>query len=327
VEKPDLRRRWLLTSTAIGVAGCLALSQLVYANDECGTIVGNSVTCTSAGNNYTSGISYDPTDDLTMVVQDGVTITPSSGNEGIDITFPSGNLFDLDLRLYDSDAATDITTSGSGAEGILISRAHDVTLVNQADITSGNDDGMEIHASGAVTIDNSGTITSSGRGIYTSFGSLNLTNSGAITTTTSSSNGIFVRYAEGDTTITLSETGTVDTLGTKADGIGIRGFPGVEEKVYLLVAGAITTRGDAANGISLNGIDGHSIIVQSDTGSIITYGDGAHGIEISASNAATINNSGVIATFGNNSHGIYTIGIAGAVDITASGFMEIPSEM
>src|SRR5215208_7104328 len=203
VEKPDLRRRWLLTSTAIGVAGCLALSQLVYANDECGTIVGNTVTCTSAGNNYTGGISYDPTDDLTMVVQDGVTITPSSGNEGIDILFPSGNLFDLDLRLYDSDAATDITTSGSGAEGISISRAHDVTLVNQADITSGTDDGIEIRAEGAVTINNSGTITSSGSGIYTvGTTSLNLTDSGAITTTSSNSPGMFISLPFGNSAIT-----------------------------------------------------------------------------------------------------------------------------
>src|SRR5215216_3556442 len=108
MEKLGLRRRWLLASTAIGIAGCLGLSQLVYADNECGAIVGNAVTCTSAGNNYTGGITYNPTDDLTMVVQDGVTITPSSGNEGIDIRFPAGNLFDLDLRLYYSDTAKDI---------------------------------------------------------------------------------------------------------------------------------------------------------------------------------------------------------------------------
>ncbi len=89
MERVGLRRRWLLASTAIGVAGCLALSQLVYANDECGAIVGNAVTCTSAGNNYTGGISYDPTDDLTMVVQDGVTdYTPSSGNRWDQYHFP-----------------------------------------------------------------------------------------------------------------------------------------------------------------------------------------------------------------------------------------------
>jgi hypothetical protein len=92
------------------------------------------VTCTPSGNDYTSGITYNPAEDLTMVVQDSVTIAPASGNEGIDVTFSAANLYDLDLRLYDNDTGTDISTAGSGAEGIFIRNARHVVLYNEADI-------------------------------------------------------------------------------------------------------------------------------------------------------------------------------------------------
>ncbi|HKG72999.1 MAG TPA: hypothetical protein VKA79_02055, partial [Aestuariivirgaceae bacterium] len=274
VERVGLRRRWLLASTAIGIAGCLVLSLPVSATNECGVISSNQVICTSAGNNYTGGITYNPTDDLTMVVQDGVTITPTSGNEGIDVTFSSSNLFNLDLRLYDSDAATDITTSGFNAEGIFIGRAHDTTLVNQADIAS-SDDGIEIHAEGAVTINNSGTITSRYSGIYVvGSKSTSISNSGAIETT-GAGRGIFVRSPVGDVTVDLSEIGTIDTSGSDGDGIYITKLLSVQTwgDVDISVAGIIATKGYEADGISLHGIDGHAIIMQPGTGFIKTYGD------------------------------------------------------
>src|SRR5215208_5215527 len=110
-----LARRWLLATTAIGLASCLALSQPVYADNECGAIVGNSVTCTSAGNNYTSGITYNTTDDLTMIVQDGVIVDATGGDvEGILAKVAFGS---LDLTI----GAATISTDGDDGIGILAS--------------------------------------------------------------------------------------------------------------------------------------------------------------------------------------------------------------
>jgi hypothetical protein len=124
-------RAWLLSSTALLLAGCLAFSPPAWAVDECGGISGGSVTCTPAGNNYTSGITYNPAADLTMIVQDGVTID-SGGNDGIKVDFSTPA--DLYLTLYDSDPAYDIATTGDGDEGIYIRDADYVKIINQADI-------------------------------------------------------------------------------------------------------------------------------------------------------------------------------------------------
>jgi hypothetical protein len=95
------------------LAGSIALSQPSWAADECGT--GTSITCTLRGNNYTSGITYSPVADLTMVVEDGVNIATSSSH-GIQILF--SNPFGVDLTINDSD----ITTTGNSQNGIFVSK-------------------------------------------------------------------------------------------------------------------------------------------------------------------------------------------------------------
>jgi hypothetical protein len=126
------RRKLLLASTAIALAGYL-YAPSVFAADECDPIVSNSVTCTSDGNDYASGIRYETADDLTMVVEDGVTIVTGAG-EAIRIDFTGAG--DLKLTLYDSDSLTDITTTENEAEGIYVRNAANVVITNEADIRS-----------------------------------------------------------------------------------------------------------------------------------------------------------------------------------------------
>ncbi|HYN00064.1 MAG TPA: hypothetical protein VET25_09985, partial [Aestuariivirgaceae bacterium] len=88
-EGSQRRRARLLSTTALAFAGCLVLGQPAFAVNECGPIIGNSVTCAPTGNPYATGITYNPAADLTMVVEDGVIITPTTA-PGIFITSSGG---------------------------------------------------------------------------------------------------------------------------------------------------------------------------------------------------------------------------------------------
>jgi hypothetical protein len=312
MEKASPCRRWLLASTAIGLAFTLTLSQPAIAVDECGSIVGNSVTCTPAGNNYTSGTTYNPTDDLTMVVEDGVTVTPSSGKEGINVSFSSSGLYDLDLRLYDSDPDTDISTTGSGDEGIVIRNARNVVLYNEAEITAAGNNAIEVRSTGVITMINSGTLSSGDNAIH-SFGALNLTNSGSITT---SYIGIYNYVLAGDTSIVLTETSSI-----VAGGFGIHAYAdGSTGNVYVSNSGSIITQADSASGIYLSGIQGYATVVQSSTGSILTEGDNAHGIFLNGiQNDAEVRADGSITTTGDYSSAIRVSEAYANVAISVSG--------
>jgi hypothetical protein len=51
------RKSWLLAASALA-SSSLGMSGPALAADECGALVGGSVTCTSAGNFYSTGIVY-----------------------------------------------------------------------------------------------------------------------------------------------------------------------------------------------------------------------------------------------------------------------------
>jgi hypothetical protein len=112
------------------MAGCLLLAPPALADDECGPIVDNAVTCTSGGNFYTSGITYDITDDLTMVV-DGVAINATGIDvDGIDIH----TLLSVPITLTVETGA--ITTDGDLAEGIYVLTPADSTVTLSGSIAT-----------------------------------------------------------------------------------------------------------------------------------------------------------------------------------------------
>lgn len=105
-------RLWLLSSTAIALAGAVTLSQPIFAAEECGT--GSSVVCDSADPDYSTffadGITYDPVADLTLIVASDVAIAPNSGVKGIFIN-STGGIIDLTLE----DGASITTASAFAA--------------------------------------------------------------------------------------------------------------------------------------------------------------------------------------------------------------------
>jgi hypothetical protein len=117
-------RTWLLATTAIGLACYLGLAKPALAADECGAIVNGEVFCSPAGNDYTSGITYNPAEDLSIEVHDNTRIFPSSGNDGIDVSHAGGNL-NIDMN-------GEIATQGDFDHGIRIhEQAGLVTILNQ----------------------------------------------------------------------------------------------------------------------------------------------------------------------------------------------------
>jgi hypothetical protein len=363
-------KRWrLLCSTALLLAGCLAFSPPSWA-DECGT--GTSVTCTPAGNDYASGIAYFPATDLTMIVEDGVTINSgsndgikvdygihakyvtggvsveltdsgsiaTSGNEsyGIFIERPAG---DANLRLYDSDADFDITTTGTEAHGIIVQQSNFVEIFTEADISASGANSYGIYIDTAyedVVLSLSGSaIRTSDSGI-----SINgakddarvvLSNGSSITTTGSSAAGIQA-FAAGDVWVSLSELDSITTYGFNSFGINISSQGTAEVEL----AGDVTTGknfaatpavNSFARGISITYSDRAKVNL-TDTGSITTYGAKAHGIQVSntgdiSTDYASVSVSGDIITNGDNSHGVYwgsIVNTKGDVAVNIGGNVE-----
>jgi hypothetical protein len=156
----------------------MAVSPPAWADNECGGIVAGSVTCTPAGNDYSSGITYDTVQDLTMVVQDGVTIMAVTG-DAIKVSLGG---YDLDLRIYDTDVSGDIGAIASGADGIDVRYADSVTILNHADMSASAADARSIfvYFANQVTITNYGNIYDRGIETLDIFGDVTITNHGAI---------------------------------------------------------------------------------------------------------------------------------------------------
>lgn len=295
---PGAARAWLLCSTAILLAGALALAPPAWAADECGAITAGSVTCTPAGNNYTSGITYTPAQDLTMVVEDGVTVITSTSNlDAITVNFSTMRLNDVDLRVYDTDTFADITTTGAGADGIFVNRADTAQILNYADIDAYSR-GIFVSTSRDVTITNLGDIVAGYRGIdsFINIGDVTIynyaditsdragiivrgtstlraqdvwiTNEGSIDASEASSPGISISNLL--YTATVYNRGYITTFGNTSDGIVInQNYGATSDLAKVVTTGTIRTEGYKSRGIYLNTPDKASITVSG------TYGDPA----------------------------------------------------
>ena len=359
LPRPALRprRRFLLSSTAIVLAGCLAFSSPAWANEECGAPP--SVTCIST--TYSTGIIYD-TDtsfftDLTMVIesgaliQDTVHIDTSSGV--IDVTIQSGALIQAlggdgagGLEIYDAASVAVVSygafyTYGNNAPGILIENTGGNVAVDHSGTidTAGTQDSDGIlvyNTAGNVVIDASGSISTDAKysqGIYV--GSSNdltenvtITASGAIVTglnylslpsTSSQSHGIEVDGANGSVDVTLDSAGSIKTYGANAHGIFIDNTgDGIDyDSVTVTAVGAITTKGVFSNGIFIDGTTGDVTVSSAD---ITTNNIFSAGVVVhDTTGAVTVNQSGTIHTEAYASGGISVIDTSGDVVIDASG--------
>lgn len=134
---PGKRTGALLTGTAL--AGLVLTSVLgfgaapAHATLDCGPPLAGLVTCTSAGNNYTEGISYISADDLTVEVDNDVVIDASeigielggSGNKLLTL-FPAGGV----------PGGVNIDTTGSENPGIAVLLEGGRTTIDAGDGTT-----------------------------------------------------------------------------------------------------------------------------------------------------------------------------------------------
>ncbi len=310
---------------ALGVFLNIAGAPAVQAANECGA--GTTVTCTSAGNPYTNGITYSTflAPSQTVNLQTGVVVTPNSGITGVSL---SGIL--TGVQTVTSAAGVTIETTGDNAGGIRVNSTSDAISITSASvITHGNS--TLLHgaqaidavtsgsgAAGLITIDASqgaglletfGTTSqavqaqSSGGAIDITVGTVRTHGAGstAISATILGGTGDLAVRAVGD--ISASGAGT-DAFGNAAGGISVTnngtGAINVTTK-------SVSTVADNAGAVSVQG-NGGAITIDTTGGTISTAGDGAIGVGNSLGTAS----GPVTITTGNvNTAGFLSLGVSG----------------
>ncbi len=198
---PRLKRSLLVGASGLALAIGIAAAPPALALDECGIAnTGDTVICTTAGNNFPNGISYLVID-LTIVVEDGVVIdtTGAAGEPGGIASSGVANIGNQVVKAgTEGGPGIIITTDGAFAEGIY---AHSGT--------------------GSVAITFFGAISTAGygaRGIDAqgALGPVVVVADGDITTKGYNSAGIYT-FGQGPVAVTL--TGAISTAGDKSYGI------------------------------------------------------------------------------------------------------------
>lgn len=304
----------------VGIAAIGVGASPAFAQQECGTPTANSVTCTTAGNPYPNGISYDPVEDLTVVLEPGVIVNgpvtvESIGSDdltvqgGTNVVITSGTDVGLRVDSKYADAMAEIATvntTGDGVSGVEVFADEDATLT-AGSITTAGADAIGAHARskyGAVTIDVGSVATSGAR-----------------------ATGILAEasdqfYADAQAVVIDITSVSIEATGDNAGGI-VADLNQVAtndtESSVLIDSGAITTTGQGAVGIRVFTRNGNVDVTSDD---IVTSGASAAGILVAAYGtkyAATDQitvSSGSIATEGSGAYGIGVIGVGnGGVSI------------
>ncbi|WP_421916428.1 beta strand repeat-containing protein [Mesorhizobium sp.] len=280
--------------------------------DNSGNIVTGASTSTSGGS---TGIFADVSGDNSQisVTNNGTIHTVGYSAAGISAiaNYYSGQ-GDHGSIVINNKAGGTITTEGAGAYGIF-AQAGSVGKENP-------DNG------GTVQITNAATIHSGYMGIagftYGSGGNVTIDNKGAITSGTgglAGSDGIKALANMGDSTITITNSGDIDTTdgGNKSVGIeAINGpsFTGTNLVISVTNSGNITTAAESV-GIKAASYGANASVTVDNSGSIrtgssTTDSGGSTGIfaDVTGDNGqVSVTNSGAIATSGKSAAGISAI--------------------
>jgi hypothetical protein len=342
--------RLLLTTAVVSVGLSLAPFDAAAVTGCSGT---TTITCTSSGNNYTTGIPYTTnTLDLTLIVQGSVVVTSNAAGVRIGNSDADN---DIIIDLYSGAL---ITTTGSSISGVRVDDAASVYLNSSAQITTSGSDAEGVFIDdtlGNVTVITAGDITTIGtksRGVLVSdtLGNVTITSSSDITTTSNVStaygSGIWVSNGSGDVSVT--STGDIVTYGGRSRGILVTDSGDVtinssgdvttrfnsiynagiltarNDSVDVTAAGTITTAGSPA--IDINDTYGDvsvaltgDIIAGTSFTSLPTTTSNARGIDIEDSDGAVdvnLSQDSSITTYGASAHGIVIdqTGTAGGSD-------------
>lgn len=279
----------LLRGSSIGLAlaaAAIAASPAQAAN-ECGTPTAGTVTCTTAGNPFTTGITYAPAGDLTLITNSDVAATNTIRVNGGGTTTITNN---------GSVATTrNATLLTSGATGVFVRGTTGVVITGNGEIsTSGRGSrGIDAAATGTgpVTI-NVGNVTTTGGNnlLFDSSAIVAVSNSGAINITAGNlatastlSNGVRATSTSGPITVS---TGSITTTGALA--AGISATSNGTGAVVIGSSGTVTTSGLGSTGLNAIAVNGTATVNAND---VNISGDGANGI-------TAIGGLGANATFG-----------------------------
>ncbi|MGZ8335032.1 MAG: beta strand repeat-containing protein [Allosphingosinicella sp.] len=292
------RRTPLLLGTSLLASAALVSPAL--AQNECGAPSGGTVTCPAG--NYPNGIDYAPVDDLTVVLEPGVTT-----DQTVELTGSSSN---QELRL-EGQVNTLIRSSQSGygaGEGVNVDSTFGTAFVAVDDVaTTGLISSRGIAADSkygttviADTVETAGA-TSDGISAESKYGDVSVTVN-SVTTDGADSEGI---EASGSTIITI-DSGTVTTGGDNSTGIlAVQTYSEVGYGTYDTGSGGEIT----AEALGLNG--GVSIT----SGDVATGGANSPGIDAYAATGDVEVFSGEVTTLGVNSTGIFAQAAVGFVTV------------
>jgi len=329
IGRAAIRMR-LVGSSAVLALCAVAAPQLALAADECG--IGTSVTCTSAGNTYATGITYaSPTTqtvDLTSGVVVDSTLTPGlsvttgtgalnvNGASGVSITSEASGAAGVLLTSTSGNVAANldtVITKGASAPGVGASTGTGSVNLNVGHVTTGGLNSVGISAvtgTGAVGII-SNTVATTGAGAtgisgQAGTGAVSITST-AVTTGGANATGIAGQAGSGTVSIA---SGSVATAGAGAAGIAGQ----VGSGAVTITSTAVTTAGANAAGITGQAGSGTVAIT---SGSVATTGNGAVGLVGSVGSGAVTLNSTAVSTTGTNATGIFGIVGSGSVNINA----------
>ena len=305
------RRVKLLGSGAVLALCAAAAPQLAMAANECGA--GTSVTCTSTGNNYTSGIAYTSAADQTVNLSSGVVVDATSPNTGLSVTStgPTG------VVTVNGGTGVSITSEGAGDPAVnLTSLGGNITANLATVVTKGDTATGVVASSGAGTLSLTiGSVTTSGtdaEGISgeSTSGDVNI-NATTVSTAGAGATGITTSDGTGRISITAA---TVTTTGANATGI----FAANGSGAIAINAGTISTSGAGSDGIDAVGFSPDAVVAISTTGPVTTTGDNAAGILVATPGDVTITTAGNISTSGVLAPGVNVASSSGTVALNAT---------
>jgi hypothetical protein len=276
---------------------------IARAQQECGPPPPGGGTVTCPAGNYPNGIRYDVADDLTVVLDPGVT---TAGRVAL-LSFGAGT--DLALR-----GPTNTSINSTLFDGVIVFTSNGTAsvIVDRVAMT-GNSFGQGVAVFGgggafvtANTIITSGTL-GNGIGAGSAFGPIDI-HSGSVITFGDYSIGIWAdsRFAGSGAPVTI-ESRSIQTAGRNSPGISAPGASSV-----AIVSGSIATAGADSDGILATSIGG-PVSVTSHT--VDTSGNNSAGISASSGTGTVTVASNRLSTTGADSPGVVAVSDLGTVAV------------
>lgn len=284
---------------------------IARAQQECGPPPPGGGTVTCPAGNYPNGISYEVADDLTVVLDPGVT---TAGRVTL-LSFSAGT--DLALR-----APTNTSINSTFLDGVIVFTGNGTASVIVDRVTmTGNSfgQGVAVFGGGGAFV-TSNTITTSGIlgngiGAGSAFGPIDI-HSGSVITLGDFSIGLWAdsRFAVSGAPVTI-ESRSIQTAGRNSPGISAPGASSV-----AIVSGSIATAGANSDGILATSIGGpvsvtsHTVETSGNNsaGIFASSGTGTVAVDVNSISATGAGSAGIVVNSGTTS----TVTIRGLVQST-----------